>query len=126
MLCWQSARAGWGLMPFMRDSRIERLSSVLRWRRRCRSWDSGWTPRAVLIERSEQRRHDPSDANADVIRLQLAQDAGAIRWLRLDGSSPARLVSERATTLLKAELRDRIDPQVSALSRQVPSTSVGL
>jgi len=71
-------------------------------------------PEAVLIERSEQRRHDSSDANADVIRLQRAQDAGAIRWHRLDGVSPAEVVSERATTLLNDELKDRIGPQVQA------------
>ena len=46
-------------------------------------------PESVLVARTDQRRNDPSDADADVIRMQRAQDTGDIRWCRLDASLPA-------------------------------------
>jgi predicted kinase len=52
-------------------------------------------PEALLVERTEQRRHDPSDADARVVRLQHAQGVGAIDWCRLDASkAPAAVLSE--------------------------------
>jgi aminoglycoside phosphotransferase family enzyme/predicted kinase len=41
-------------------------------------------PESVLIARSEQRHLDASDADAAVIREQIARDAGAITWRRID------------------------------------------
>jgi predicted kinase len=54
-------------------------------------------PESVLIERTAQRRNDPSDADADVVRMQRAQDTGEITWRRLDASLPAASVLTRAT-----------------------------
>jgi aminoglycoside phosphotransferase family enzyme/predicted kinase len=45
-------------------------------------------PPEVLVERTTARRHDPSDADPDVVRLQLRQPVGAMRWRTLDASRP--------------------------------------
>jgi aminoglycoside phosphotransferase family enzyme/predicted kinase len=42
----------------------------------------------TLVERTKQRRLDPSDADAAVVRMQRAQDAGPIDWHRIDASRP--------------------------------------
>ncbi|MDO8678197.1 MAG: AAA family ATPase [Acidobacteriota bacterium] len=57
-------------------------------------------PEPVLIVRAEARRADPSDADATVIRRQLAEPTGAIDWQRLDASVPMAGVREAATALL--------------------------
>lgn len=62
-------------------------------------------PEPVLISRAQLRRGDSSDANADVIRLQLAQDPGTIHWHRLDASSPADVVLQHATVTVQNQLR---------------------
>jgi uncharacterized protein len=54
-------------------------------------------PESVLVTRTEQRRNDPSDADADVIRMQRAQPTGQIGWCRLDASLPTAVVLSRAT-----------------------------
>jgi uncharacterized protein len=61
-------------------------------------------PEPVLIARAERRRHDPSDADADVIRVQRAQDAGDIRWCRIDASLSAPSVLSRATDRVRDQL----------------------
>ena len=43
-------------------------------------------PEAALIARVQQRRHDPSDADSHVIRLQREQDIGVIQWTCIDAS----------------------------------------
>jgi predicted kinase len=43
-------------------------------------------PESILIARSEQRQLDASDADAAVIRGQLARDTGTITWARIDAS----------------------------------------
>ena len=54
-------------------------------------------PESVLIARTGQRTNDPSDADANVIRLQTSQDTGDITWRRLDASvSAAALLSSAA------------------------------
>ncbi len=58
-------------------------------------------PEAVLIGRLRDRRRDPSDANTDVVRMQLAQDTGVIGWRRIDASPAAAVVSQCATTYLQ-------------------------
>ncbi len=57
-------------------------------------------PEPVLIARAEARRADPSDADATVIRRQLAEPTGAIGWQRLDASAPMGGVREAAMALL--------------------------
>lgn len=59
---------------------------------------------SILISRTTERRHDPSDADADVIRLQRAQDTGVISWHRVDAAIPAELVLQSATTYLQERL----------------------
>ncbi|HUE85239.1 MAG TPA: AAA family ATPase [Vicinamibacterales bacterium] len=59
-------------------------------------------PESTLIARAELRRNDPSDADAGVIRMQRAQQTGAIGWHRLDASLPAGLVLQTANTYLRA------------------------
>ena len=56
-------------------------------------------PEATLIERVEQRRMDPSDADVAVVRRQLAQQIGAMRWHRLDAS---RLIDDVLRDALRA------------------------
>ena len=60
-------------------------------------------PDATLIERTEQRRLDPSDADESVIRMQRAQDTGAIGWHRLDASLPADRVLQSAMAFLEQQ-----------------------
>jgi predicted kinase len=62
-------------------------------------------PEPVLIERSERRRADASDADATVIRAQLAQDTGAITWRRLDASGPMPLLLQHALQTLDVTCR---------------------
>jgi uncharacterized protein len=49
-------------------------------------------PEAALVARVEARRHDPSEADAGVIRMQRAQEMGDIRWMRIDASQPSDAV----------------------------------
>jgi aminoglycoside phosphotransferase family enzyme/predicted kinase len=52
-------------------------------------------PETTLITRVEQRRNDPSDADAAVIRLQHREGSGVIGWHRLDASrSPDLVIGE--------------------------------
>lgn len=43
-------------------------------------------PEPTLVERIAQRRGDPSDATADVLRSQLRHELGLLDWLRLDST----------------------------------------
>ena len=53
-------------------------------------------PEPVLVARTERRRHDPSDANADVIRMQLRQQTDAVSWHRIEASTTPAGVLEHA------------------------------
>jgi len=59
----------------------------------------------VLIARAQQRRNDPSDANADVIYNQREQDLGVVRWSRIDASLSAASVLFSATERMRSQLR---------------------
>ncbi|MGH9257560.1 MAG: AAA family ATPase [Vicinamibacterales bacterium] len=63
-------------------------------------------PESVLVARSERRRLDASDADADVIRRQLARDTGAIAWHRVEASSTPESVVQEATAVLRDRLKD--------------------
>ncbi|WP_334176987.1 AAA family ATPase [Pseudoxanthobacter sp.] len=52
-------------------------------------------PEAVLVGRVEQRRADPSDADAGVVRAQMGHDPGAIGWVRIDAAGTPAEVLER-------------------------------
>ena len=56
---------------------------------------------AVLLDRVTQRRGDASDANADVVRKQLARGAGKISWARVDAGGDL----EGTVTACEAALR---------------------
>lgn len=52
-------------------------------------------PASQLISRAASRVSDASDADAEVIRHQLARDTGAITWHRVDASStPSRVLTD--------------------------------
>ena len=57
-------------------------------------------PEAVLLRRIAARRGDASDATPDVLRAQLATDAGALTWPLLDVSGPPEAVAAQARALL--------------------------
>ncbi len=61
-------------------------------------------PEAVLVARAGQRTHDPSDATPEVIKEQRAQETGSMQWHRIDASSTADRVLERATSILEGRL----------------------
>lgn len=63
-------------------------------------------PESVLIARSEQRRLDASDANAAVIRGQLAERAGAIAWHAIDASRSPDEVFRTVAEMLRERLKD--------------------
>jgi predicted kinase len=62
-------------------------------------------PEPVLIARTERRHNDPSDADANVIRMQSAQGAGEIGWCRLDASLPAPSVLSTAIDRVRKQLQ---------------------
>jgi hypothetical protein len=64
---------------------------------------------STLIARIDQRRKDPSDADADVIRMQRAQQTGTIGWHRLDASVSAELVLQTATAYLRERLSNALN-----------------
>ena len=66
-------------------------------------------PESVLIARTERRRNDPSDADANVIRMQSAQDAGEIGWCRIDASLAAPSVLSRATDRVREQLHGALN-----------------
>ena len=70
-------------------------------------------PEPVLIARSEQRRLDASDADAAVIRQQLAQDLGTIAWRRIDASRALEDVLRTATAVLSEHLKSGVVRLVS-------------
>ena len=69
-------------------------------------------PQSALIERVQQRRHDPSDADVDVVLLQSAQPIDPANWTRVDASRPSIAVREEVESAL--EDPDEIRPSSSA------------
>lgn len=53
-------------------------------------------PEAVLVERVSKRTHDASDADAGVVRRQLAAPPHDVRWHHVDASLPPGAVLDRA------------------------------
>ena len=58
-------------------------------------------PASTLIARTEQRHGDPSDANADVVRMQRTRQTGDIGWHHLDASGPADFVLDSAAAYMQ-------------------------
>ena len=65
-------------------------------------------PEGMLIERVQSRRADASDADAHVISMQRAQDAGVIRWQRVDASLPPDVVQEDVAHRLTSHAMEEI------------------
>ena len=63
----------------------------------------------MLIARVEKRRHDVSDADAGVIRVQQAQHTGAMSWHRMDASMSSEDVLEHATRHVQAQIGPTIN-----------------
>jgi aminoglycoside phosphotransferase family enzyme/predicted kinase len=61
-------------------------------------------PESVVIARAEQRRLDASDADAAVVRKQLARDTGPITWWRIDASRAPDDVLRAAADVLRKQL----------------------
>jgi predicted kinase len=66
-------------------------------------------PESTLLGRTEQRRYDPSDADAAVVRMQHGQTTGEITWHRVDASTSAASVLESAESYLREHLRDALN-----------------
>jgi aminoglycoside phosphotransferase family enzyme/predicted kinase len=75
-------------------------------------------PEPVLIARTEQRRNDPSDADANVIRMQRAQGAGEIAWCRIDASLSAPSVLSRAIQRVRDQLNGALNDVADEDSRR--------
>ena len=65
-------------------------------------------PEWLLIARSEQRRQDASDADAAVIRAQIARDPGAITWQRIDASGALDDNLQALTDILRERLKNGV------------------
>jgi len=63
-------------------------------------------PVQTLLERLQHREHEVSDADASVLRMQYAQDVGAISWHTLDASGSIDVVREKALSLLRGHVND--------------------
>lgn len=62
-------------------------------------------PASQLLARSGRRGRDASDADAEVIRHQLAQDAGVITWHRVDASSTPEQVLKTASGIVDEHVK---------------------
>jgi aminoglycoside phosphotransferase family enzyme/predicted kinase len=56
---------------------------------------------SLLMARAEQRRNDPSDADAQVVRRQCQQNTGPIDWFRIDASMAPASVRRAAENHLR-------------------------
>ena len=65
-------------------------------------------PEPVLVARSEQRQLDASDADAAVIRGQLARDPGAINWYRIGASGALDDVLQAVADMLRERLKNGV------------------
>jgi aminoglycoside phosphotransferase family enzyme/predicted kinase len=66
-------------------------------------------PESVLIERTTQRRTDASDADAAIVRMQQARNAGDIRWYRLNASLPPAAVLTAAGDRVREVAHDTLN-----------------
>ena len=60
----------------------------------------------TLLERLQHREHDASDADATVLRMQYAQNVGAVSWHRLDSSASVEAVTKNALLLLQGHINE--------------------
>jgi hypothetical protein len=65
-------------------------------------------PEDVLVDRVQQRRYDPSDADAAVIRTQRAAETASVAWSRMDASRNLDDVARVARRILGRLADDRL------------------
>jgi predicted kinase len=65
-------------------------------------WVGLWleAPELVMAGRVRDRSRDASDADVAVVRRQVAQDVGPIRWHRIDASAGREVVEQSARSFL--------------------------
>jgi hypothetical protein len=63
-------------------------------------------PESALLSRVAGRQNDPSDADADVVRLQRSQDTGSVEWAHVDASGSTAAVLSLASDRLRRHLPD--------------------
>ena len=61
-------------------------------------------PEPVLVARAAQRHLDASDADADVIRAQLARDPGVVTWHRIDSSRAVEDVLKSTVDIVRTRV----------------------
>jgi aminoglycoside phosphotransferase family enzyme/predicted kinase len=66
-------------------------------------------PEPVLLERTAQRRNDPSDADGLVVRMQRSQDTGELSWHRINAAVTPVSVMSASIDALRERLGDRAD-----------------
>jgi len=66
-------------------------------------------PEPVLTARAGRRRLDASDADAEIIRRQLAAGIGPLRWNRIDAARPPELLLRDATRIAEELQRQPAD-----------------
>jgi aminoglycoside phosphotransferase family enzyme/predicted kinase len=67
-------------------------------------------PEPVLLERVRRRERDASDADASVLRMQLRQESGPLRWERVDASAELPVVAERTLAVLRRRIALHLGP----------------
>ena len=82
-----------------------------------------WLEAAVptLLARVSRRENDPSDADADVVRLQHSQGVSGGAWHRLDASPSVEQVLRDAGAHLQAHLGQRMKPVNGGTARRLAS-----
>jgi hypothetical protein len=70
-------------------------------------------PEAMLVARTEQRRNDPSDADAGVIRMQHQHGTGLMTWHRIEASRSPEIVLENATRYVQRQAPGSLDARVA-------------
>jgi uncharacterized protein len=71
-------------------------------------------PESIQIARSERRQLDPSDADTTVIRQQITQDTGPIRWLRVDATPTIENILQNTTD----HRTDGSGPSIQSMARK--------
>jgi predicted kinase len=66
-------------------------------------------PESTLIDRTAHRRNDASDADASVVRMQIAQQTSDMNWCRLDASMPAASVLSSAAARMRERRHDLLN-----------------
>jgi aminoglycoside phosphotransferase family enzyme/predicted kinase len=72
-------------------------------------------PESVRLSRAGRRRNDPSDADADVVRLQRSQNTGDVRWSRIDASDSVASALANATDRVRHRLRDVVNERTTGV-----------